>query len=196
VTSSSTSAEYAERLQALSGKRWKRFVPNPYRWVIRRYARGRVLEVGCGIGRCLEFLHGRSLGVDPNVDAVAVAVGRGFPATTIDRFWAEGGADQRFDSVLCAHVIEHMTHTEAIDMLRPYVALLPAGGSVMLVVPQLRGHRSDETHVRLVSADDLRLLVAELGLTVTRVRSFPGPAWLGRWFIYNETIALAEVPRA
>jgi hypothetical protein len=89
-----------------------------------------------------------------------------------------------------------MTHTEAIDMLRPYVALLPAGGSVMLVVPQLRGHRSDETHVRLVSADDLRLLVAELGLTVTRVRSFPGPAWLGRWFIYNETIALAEVPRA
>jgi hypothetical protein len=36
--------------------------------------------------------------------------------------------------------------------------------------------------------------VADLGLTVTRVWSFPGPAWLGRWFIYNETIALAAHP--
>jgi 2-polyprenyl-3-methyl-5-hydroxy-6-metoxy-1,4-benzoquinol methylase len=191
---SSTSPEYAARLQALSAKRWKRYVPNPYRWVIRRQARGEVLDVGCGIGRCLDFLRGRSLGIDPNVDAVAVCASRGLTAMTVDAFWADGGADRRFDTVLCAHVVEHMTHDEAADLLRPYVALLRPGGSLMVVVPQLRGHHSDVTHVRLVSADDLTSLVADLGLTVTRVWSFPGPAWLGRWFIYNETIALAAHP--
>lgn len=188
---SSTSPEYAARLQALSAKRWKRYVPNPYRWVIRRHALGEVLDVGCGIGRCLDFLPGRSLGIDPNADAVAVCESRGFAATTVDAFWADGGADRRFDTVLCAHVVEHMTHQESVDLLAPYVALLRPGGSLMVVVPQLRGHHSDATHVRLVSGDDLRSLVADLGLELSRVWSFPGPRWLGRWFVYNETIALA-----
>jgi len=48
---SSTDAEYTRRLQHLSGKRWKHLVPNPYKWNVRRVAKGRVLDVGCGIGK-------------------------------------------------------------------------------------------------------------------------------------------------
>ena len=62
----STDADYTRRLQHLSGRRWKRFVPNPYRWNVRRLATGRVLDVGCGIGRCLDFVRPRGVGVDPN----------------------------------------------------------------------------------------------------------------------------------
>ncbi|HEY7625699.1 MAG TPA: hypothetical protein VH761_01480, partial [Ilumatobacteraceae bacterium] len=63
---SSTDDAYAGRLQELSGRWWKRFLPNPYRWNVRRLATGRVLDVGCGIGRCLDFVKPRGVGVDPN----------------------------------------------------------------------------------------------------------------------------------
>lgn len=77
---SSTDPEYTSRLQRLSGRRWKQFVPNRYRWNIRRLAIGRVLDVGCGIGPCLDFVRPRGVGVDPNETAVAVPrlVGRWF----------------------------------------------------------------------------------------------------------------------
>ncbi|HEX2785073.1 MAG TPA: class I SAM-dependent methyltransferase, partial [Ilumatobacteraceae bacterium] len=69
---SSTDSAYTRRLQRLSGRRWKRLVPNPYRWNIRRLATGRVLDVGCGIGRCLDFVRPRGVGVDPNETAITV----------------------------------------------------------------------------------------------------------------------------
>ena len=68
---SSTDAEYTDRLQRLSVA-VEAVVPNPYRWNVRRLAKGRVLDVGCGIGRCLDFIRPRGVGVDPNETAIAV----------------------------------------------------------------------------------------------------------------------------
>ena len=47
--------EYAQRLQQLQQARWKLAldVQRPYRWNLERLCSGRVLEVGCGIGRNL-----------------------------------------------------------------------------------------------------------------------------------------------
>ena len=86
---SSTDAEYARRLQHLSGKRWKHLVPNPYKWNVRRVAKGRVLDVGCGIGRCLDFVRPRGVGVDPNATAIAVCKNNGHEAYTPEEFRAK-----------------------------------------------------------------------------------------------------------
>src|SRR3954447_18329144 len=97
---SSTDAEYTQRLQRLSGKRWKQLIPNPYGWNVRRVAKGRVLDVGCGIGRCLDFIRPRGVGVDPNETAIAVCKENGHEAYTPQQFTAACVAIANFDTLL------------------------------------------------------------------------------------------------
>ena len=193
---SSTDADYARRLQRLSGRRWKRLIPNPYRWNIRRLAKGRVLDIGCGIGRCLDFVRPRGVGVDPNEAAIAVCRDKGHEAYTPDEFAAarrSGGDDRTFDTLLCSHVLEHLDEQTGVALLRSYLPEIAEGGRVVLITPQERGQRSDPTHVRLMDARALRNMAEQCGLTIERISSFPLPRVFGRWFIYNETVTVARV---
>ena len=63
----------------------------------------------------------------------------------------------------------------------------------MLITPQERGQRSDETHVRLMDSAALASMAGKCGLTIERMSSFPLPRAFGRWFIYNETVVVARV---
>ncbi len=192
----SLDANYARRLQRLSGRRWKRLVPNPYRWNIRRLATGRVLDVGCGIGRCLDFVRPRGVGVDPNETAVAVCREKGHQAFLPDEFsiaYQLPAASPRFDTLLCSHVLEHLDEPTGVALVRSYLSLLDSGGRVILITPQERGQRSDPTHVRLMDADALAALTEQCGLVIERIASFPLPRRFGRWFIYNETVTIAHV---
>ncbi len=191
---SSTDAEYARRLQRLSGRTWKRLVPNPYRWNVRRLATGRVLDVGCGIGRCLDFVRPRGVGVDPNATAVAVCVENGHQAYTPDEFSTVYGAlepSRQFDTLLCSHVLEHLDEPTGVELLRSYLPYLGEQSRVILITPQERGQRSDPTHVRLMDRDALTELAGQCGLVIERISSFPLPRFCGRWFIYNETVTIA-----
>lgn len=195
---SSTDAEYTRRLQALSDRRWKRLIPNPYAWKVRRLATGRVLDVGCGIGRCLDFVRPRGVGVDPNETAVAVCREKGHEAYTPDEF-AEAhreAPERRFDTMLCAHVLEHLDEATGAELLRSYLPYLAAGSGLVLITPQERGQRSDSTHVRLVDAAEVTRLAELCGLAIESISSFPLPRRFGRWFIYNETITVARVAAA
>ena len=189
---SSTGPEYAARLDRLSSARWKRLIPNPYGWLVRRIATGRVLDVGCGIGRCLGFLDGRGVGIDPNEAAIALCRERGYTAFTPEEF----ALDDRglFDTMLCAHVVEHLTADEASGLMQLYASMVRPGGRVVLIVPQQRGFRSDATHVRFVGATELGELARESGLIVKSMRSFPLPRWAGGFFVYNETVLVARRP--
>jgi len=189
----STDAAYAERLSGLEGRTWKRFVPNPYRWHIRRRCTGRVLDVGCGIGRCLAFLDGRGVGVDPNAAAVAKAVDRGFEAYTPDQLAARPDLTG-FDTLLCSHVLEHLDAETGTDLLRTWLPRLRPGGRVVLICPQSRGQASDPTHLRLMDPPALRDLCAAVGVRVEQVRSFPLPRWFGRWWVHNETVVVGTAP--
>lgn len=74
--------------------------------------------------------------------------GRGFDAMTADEFLAsELAAPGAFDSILLAHVIEHLDRSEAKSLLRTYLPFLKAGGTVFFICPQERGYASDPTHV-------------------------------------------------
>lgn len=193
------SGEYTDRLRRLGGSRWKRVldVQAPYRWNVRRLGLGRTLDIGCGLGRNLAHLGGNGVGVDHNPESVAVARSQGLEAYTVEEFmrskWATPGA---FDSLLVAHVVEHMREHDAVAMLESYLPFCAAGGRVCFITPQESGYRTDATHVRFVDFDGLASLSGALGLSVQRQYSFPFPRVLGTAFRYNEFVQLSSLPSA
>jgi 2-polyprenyl-3-methyl-5-hydroxy-6-metoxy-1,4-benzoquinol methylase len=198
---SAAAPAYAQRLQDLEGKRWKRWldVQAPYRRNVRRLCRGDVLDVGCGLGRNLEHLAGRSagiaVGVDPNPACIDTARARGLTAFTPGELDASPYAgDARFDTVLVAHVLEHLDEPTADALLREHLPRLRPGGLVVVLTPQEAGQRSDETHVRFVDFAALAATAARLGLSPRLERSFPFPRAAGRAFRYNEFNVVWQKP--
>lgn len=186
---------YAKRLQRLSGRGgWLRRIidpQRPYRWNVRRLQPGFVLDLGCGIGRNLSHLYGLGVGVDHNADCVATCRAAGLMAFEPAAFAeSEFAVVDRFDTMLLAHVLEHMTEAEADDLVTEYLPFIRPEGRVILITPQERGQASDATHVRFVDEDAVRQMAQRLHLQVVSIRSFPFPRSVGRVFTYNETVSI------
>jgi SAM-dependent methyltransferase len=191
------SQEYAERLRRLEGAWWKKILPvqAPYRWHIRRLRLGWTLDVGCGAGRNLEHLRGRGIGVDHNPSLVRTARARGLEAFSPEEFLSSPRADRgSYDSLLFAHVLEHMSGTEAKALVDSYLPFLRPGGRVVVFTPQERGFAADPSHVEFLDFERIRALCAQSGLRVERSYSFPLPRWAGRFFPYNEFVVVARYP--
>lgn len=185
---------YARCMHAEQTAAWKRVLglQRPYATLVRRLCRGRTLDVGCGVGRCLVALDGRGLGVDRNPACVEMARRRGLKAWTPEDFehseWARG---ERFDSLLMAHVVEHMTFAESVALVEAYLPRLRPRGRIVVVVPQAAGFALDPTHVHPFDSAELEALLSAAGARRVRIRSFPLPSWAGRVFPYNEFVAVA-----
>jgi SAM-dependent methyltransferase len=167
----------------------------PYRWNVRRLDLGWTLDVGCGIGRNLDHLGGHGVGVDHNADSVAQARARGLIAFTVADFFASRFAEaDAFDSLLAAHLVEHLIPGDAADILRGYLKFVRPGGRAVFITPQEKGYASDGTHVTWSDFTQLRRLADDLGLQVEREYSFPLPRNAGRFFTYNEFVLVARLP--
>jgi 2-polyprenyl-3-methyl-5-hydroxy-6-metoxy-1,4-benzoquinol methylase len=151
---------------------------------------GRVLDVGCGEGNVGVTARRagaeRVVGVEVFPDAAARA------AEVLDRVVTapiEGAldelADERFDTVLCLDVLEHLADPGAV--LRRLTGVAAAGARLMVSVPNARhlslvwdllvhgtfgytdwGHR-DRTHLRWFTRRDIVALVDAAGWAVRRV---------------------------
>lgn len=190
-------AIYAERLVDRESRWWKRLlnVQAPYRWNLRRLEPGLVLDVGCGTGRNLAHLNGHGVGVDHNRTCVHVARKRGLTAFTPDDFdGSEYARRHLFDTILLAHVMEHMSASEAEALVRRYLPLVKPGGMVIFITPQEVGYRSDPTHVEFVDFAALDRLGRALGILPSRAYSFPFPRWAGRLFKFNEFVWIGRIP--
>ena len=191
----SSDPEYTARLEQETAKGWKQMlgVQAPYRRHIRRVVEGRVLDVGCGIGRNLLHLDGQGVGVDTNPHSIEVARRHGLTVYTADEF--PSGSDAlpgSYDSLLFAHVLEHMTEDEASSLVGEYLAYLRPEGRVVFIIPQEAGFRSDPTHVTFLDLGDLAAIETAHGLVREAGYSFPLPRFVGRVFTYNETVALSR----
>lgn len=190
-------AEYADRLVAHSGMRWKRLlnVQAPYQWNIKRNCSGRTLEVGCGIGRNLGSLSADSVGVDHNEVSVRIARERGFNAVTVADFFAsELSGEAGFDNLLVAHVLEHLPYAESVKLMQAYLPCVRPGGRVFVICPQERGFASDPTHVTWLTGEEMERLSRDLGIVPSETRSFPFPRLVGRFFRYNEFTLASRKP--
>jgi len=186
---------YTRRLQTLQAVWWKRLldVQAPYRWNLRRLHPGATLEVGCGLGRNLRALGPGSVGIDHNETSVAFARDLGFEAFTPEEFRATAYNEPgRFDSLLVAHVLEHMTLEEGRSLVGDYVDLVRSGGLLILITPQEAGYRRDPSHRTFVASEDLRELCSSLGAAVARSYSFPLPRTAGKIFFYNEFVVVGR----
>jgi SAM-dependent methyltransferase len=194
---STESAAYTGRLTRLE-QRWIRRVFDvqaPYRWNLRRLDLGFVLDVGCGLGRNLGHVDGHGVGVDHNPHSVEVVRSRGMTAFTPEAFLAsEYAVPGRFDSLLSAHVLEHLAWDDAVALVQTYLPYVRTGGKVVIICPQPAGFRSDATHVTELDGPALGRLVVECGVAVRSTRSFPFPRVVGNVFTYNETVVVGEKP--
>jgi 2-polyprenyl-3-methyl-5-hydroxy-6-metoxy-1,4-benzoquinol methylase len=194
---STDTENYANRLKRLGGVWWKRILPvqAPYGWHIRRLHLGRTLDVGCGAGRNLKHLRGLGIGVDHNRHLVEAARGRGLEAYTPQEFRSSPRTTPKsYDSLLFAHVLEHMTGAEAKALVDAYLPFIRPGGRLVVFTPQERGFAADPTHVEFLDFERVQSLCSEAGLEVERSYSFPLPRWAGRLFPYNEFVVIARLP--
>jgi 2-polyprenyl-3-methyl-5-hydroxy-6-metoxy-1,4-benzoquinol methylase len=199
-TENSTADEsYTDRLKTLESSGLRRFVPvqAPYLAHLRSLRLGRTLDVGCGLGRNLLHLRGNGVGVDHNPHSIATCRARGLTAYTPEEFTAsKDAALGSYDSLLIAHVLEHLDEATSAEMIKSYLPYVRPGGKVVLITPQEAGYASDATHIRWVDFGVLRQTAADAGVSVRRSYSFPLPRFTGKLFRYNEFVQIGQVPNA
>ena len=187
------SVDYTDTMLRRQGAWWKQLldVQRPYRWNLTRLKPGRTLDVGCGLGRNLANLPD-GVGVDHNLESVSIARKRGLPAWTTDE-WPEcpDAVPASFDTLLLAHVLEHMDERTADDLMASYLPYLKPAATMILICPQERGYASDASHVRWVDFGVLERTARSCGFEPLRAYSFPFPRVFGRVFLYNEFVLLA-----
>lgn len=187
--------DYTEGLIHRQSAWWKRLfnVQYPYKWNILRLKPGFVLDIGCGIGRNLLHLNGHGIGVDHNPTSVAVCKSRGLNAFTVDEFMQSVyHKPETFDTILLAHVAEHMTRAEVVKVIDQYAYLLKKGGRIIVITPQERGFQSDDTHVEFMDFKKTDGILLETGFTTIKQYSFPFPRFIGHIFKYNEFISIGR----
>jgi SAM-dependent methyltransferase len=187
--------EYSIRLATEESSWWKRIlnVQAPYRWNLRRLDPGFTLDIGCGLGRNLKNLPGKGVGIDHNPHSVEIAKTRGLQAFTPESFEkSHFNKPASFDSFLLSHVVEHMREAEVNQLLDTYMHLLKPRGQVIFITPQEYGYRSDPTHIQFMDFAKLRSIASKSGLRVVREFSFPFPRPFGRFFKYNEFVAVCR----
>ena len=194
-TKNTKDIEYSERLKTIQSVWWKRLldVQAPYRWNMKKLSLGFTLDIGCGLGRNLRHLEGNAVGVDHNPHSINCCKEQGFKAYTADEFLKSNYAKKEtFDSILLAHVIEHMTEEDNLGLITSYLDYLKKGGRVVIITPQRAGFKSDYTHVWFAGIKETKSLCERLGLVVETKYSFPFPEFIGKLFKYNENVVVAK----
>lgn len=106
---------------------------------------GHVLEIGCGDGSTLGWLRHRNgttrtVGIEISASAAAVAAARADVVHRLDverEIWPELG--DKFDTILCLDVLEHMVEPWAM-LDRLVESHLKPGGTMIVTVPNIRHH--------------------------------------------------------
>jgi 2-polyprenyl-3-methyl-5-hydroxy-6-metoxy-1,4-benzoquinol methylase len=184
---------YTERMRKMDSTESiaKRLHTVMYRRHIQNLAKGRVLDVGCGIGMNLRFTSPDSVGVDHNEHSVAEANGAGLKAFTPKEFHANAEQfRESFDSLLIAHVVEHMDKDSGVGLLQEYLPYLKPSSRIVLITPDEGGYATDPTHVRFVDFAASEELIETVGFSTKKSYAFPIPRSIGKSRRGNEFVVV------
>lgn len=173
-----------------------------FRWQVEQflpYLGQRILEIGCGVGGIIELLGNRELihglDVEPEVLAYARERFQGRPECRFDLLdITQASPDQlaslrenRFDSVVCINVLEHIR--DDIAALQRMEAVLQPGGTLALLIPAhlaLYGpYDKVDGHFRRYGKTYLRTILLHTNLQVVRMHYFNAIGAMGWWVQYR-----------
>jgi len=151
--------------------------------------RGKVLDVGCGLGEFSRYYPGEYCGIDSNRFCVEYLQAQGLDCQV-------GFAEQipypdgSVDGVLLSHVLEHLDQPQqAIAEIR---RVLKPGGTLLVITPLQAGFKKDPTHKIYYQAANLNPLLQAEGFTVRRNWRYPpGASLLGGLLYFFEFRTLA-----
>ena len=182
---------YAQALNK-SQSGWKKYIDiqAPYRHKLQSLNLGKTLDIGCGTGRNLTNLSKDSIGIDHNKYSVKNINKLGLNAYTTDDF--DKSNKDKFDSILIAHVLEHMPYEDARNLISKYMPRLEKNGRIVIVCPQIRGFKTGDTHIEFFDTNKIVKLLKSLGFNIVSKSSFPFPLMAGKIFKYNEYWVVAK----
>jgi glycosyltransferase involved in cell wall biosynthesis len=164
----------------------------------------RVLEVGCGVGNFTRFLRNRERVVATDNNPQYLEVVRhsleNFDNIEVQHVnWEDPSLDglrrERFDTVLCLNVLEHIENDDAA--VATFAALLQPGGRLVLQVPAvhaLHGHIDAAIgHFRRYEHGELSAKLQAHGFSTETMRYFNLPGLFG-WYVNSVLLRRRTVP--
>jgi 2-polyprenyl-3-methyl-5-hydroxy-6-metoxy-1,4-benzoquinol methylase len=131
-----------------------------------------ILDVGCGLGRNLDFLqkigYKNVLGLDVNHDSLSACKARGHFVAHID----EDLDGRKFDVLLFSHVIEHIPYPEIVAFFHKYFQSAKPNALVIIACPTFwQGFFNDVDHARPYFPHGLKVLFDPNGQYSRQYRS-------------------------
>jgi SAM-dependent methyltransferase len=138
---------------------------------IIHFFRGRVLDIGAGIGEFLSY-YPDAVGIDINGDCAAECRKKGLVCVQADACHIPFNADS-FDGVLLNNVLEHLDDPDTL--FREIHRVLRDNGRLAIELPGSKGFAHDRTHVRFWGKNDIVPYLSALGFCNIRIFYFPIP---------------------
>jgi len=171
---------------------------------VRAFVRGRICEVGCGIGTITQFLlnHERIVGIEPSANSSEAARARFATHLNVDitRCFLSDCPCERvpaafFDTLLCLNVLEHIE--DDIAALSQMRQLCAPNGRVVILVPAhmtLYGQLDRSFgHYRRYNKHSMRRAFGEAGLDVTHTSYMNSLGYLG-WLWQSRIRRRRQIP--
>jgi SAM-dependent methyltransferase len=150
---------YFSRLRKISfaGRVYKRCVSSPVLFLCARRFGSRIIEIGSGTGSgVLGTFPKRVQGLDINPLSIEYCRAAGLNAQLIQNDGAFPVADGAFDACILDNVLEHIDDPRRT--LDECYRITRERGGMVIAVPGMRGHASDDDHKKFYDERALRLL--------------------------------------